>query len=72
MKATATDPRITIRLPVELLAQLRECHARTYPQHRTSWNTWLVIQLEAAATTILKYHLPRSADQLQSSGPSGQ
>jgi hypothetical protein len=43
--ATAKDSRVTIRVPADLLAQLREQYAQTYPLHRMSWNTWLISRL---------------------------
>jgi hypothetical protein len=45
-RATAKDSRVTIRVPADLLAQLREQHAQTYPLHRMSWNTWLISRLQ--------------------------
>jgi hypothetical protein len=32
----------TLRLPQETLEKLRDEHARTYPEHRLSFNAWLL------------------------------
>lgn len=38
----------TLRLPEELFTRLREEHAQSYPEHRLSFNRWLVGVIEAA------------------------
>ena len=38
--------RITVRLSVEDLAQLKNEYAQSYPVHRTSWNAWLLARLQ--------------------------
>jgi hypothetical protein len=34
--------RITIRMEDDLYIHLREVYAQTYPQHRLTWNSWLI------------------------------
>lgn len=34
--------KITIRVPDEVLASLRDLHAMTYPVHRLHFQTWLI------------------------------
>lgn len=41
----------TIRLSEELFARLREEHAQSYPQHRLSFNRWLLRLIESGLTT---------------------
>jgi len=38
----------TIRIPEALFAQLKERHAQTYPEHRLSFNAWLVRLIESS------------------------
>ena len=37
--------QITLRLPPETLKALRDEHAQTYPEHRLSFNAWLLARL---------------------------
>ena len=36
---------ITLRMPKEVLAMLKQEYANTYPQHRLSFNAWAVQKL---------------------------
>lgn len=36
----------TLRLPEELFTRLREEHAQSYPEHRLSFNRWLLALIE--------------------------
>jgi hypothetical protein len=44
MRAAASDPRITLRVPADLMKELRDLYARTFPTHRMSWNSWVVTE----------------------------
>ena len=39
------DAQTTIRMPKEVLAQLKDQYANTYALHRLSFNAWLVERL---------------------------
>ena len=37
---------LNLRLPAELLARLKDEHAKTYPDHRQSFNAWVIQRME--------------------------
>jgi len=43
-------PMQSIRMPTEMRDQLREEHARTYTDHRLSFNNWLVSRIQLSFT----------------------
>lgn len=60
----------TLRLPEELFTRLREEHAQSYPEHRLSFNRWLLRLLESGLTTNGGRTAPPAAAAGRASAPA--
>lgn len=46
-----TQRAVTIRMPADTLAQLKDRYRQTYPEHGLNWNNWLLCRIRLSFLT---------------------